>query len=60
MKLEKAIVTKTQHLEGKDPFYLRDLPEADRLLIEAGEHIESLRKGVPRHIVRLLPSETEE
>ena len=37
-----------------------EVDEAARLFIEAGQLVESLRVGVPRHIVRLLPGESRE
>ena len=38
MKLEKAIEILSQHQKGTDPLYLPDLPEAEKLGIEALEH----------------------
>jgi len=37
MNLKKAIEIATQHQKGTDPIYLPDLPDAIKLLIEAGK-----------------------
>ena len=60
MKLEKAIEILTQHQKGTDPLYLRDLPDAEKLGIEALKRLRDYRSGISPLDYPLLPGETEE
>ena len=60
MKLDKAIETLTQHQKGTDPIYLPDLPEAEKLGIEAlKRHQYQYRSHFPDEYIP-LPGETED
>lgn len=60
MKLEKAIEILTQHQKGTAPLILPDLPDAEKLGIEALKREREYRpKREPRNF-DLLPGETEE
>jgi len=60
MNIAKAIEIQTQHQKGTDPIYLPDLPDAEKLGIEALKFVKTARDpdGVPPY--PLLPGETIE
>ncbi|GAH78575.1 unnamed protein product [marine sediment metagenome] len=60
MRIDKAVELVTQHQKGTDSIYLPDLPDAIRLLIEAGKRLEYCRSGGFEERYDLLPGETEE
>jgi len=60
MKLEKAIEILTQHQKGTDPLYLPDLPDAEKLGIEALKRVIARREKLSWEFEPLLPGETVE
>jgi len=60
MKLEKAIEILEQHQKGTDPLYLSDLPDAEKLGIEALKRLEDWRAGVVLNPSFMLLGETED
>ena len=59
MKLETAIEITTNYLSGDEPDNPSDLPDAFRLLIEAGKRVQELRLRYNSGIPYWLPGETE-
>ena len=60
LTLNKAIEILEQHQKGTDPLYLPDLPDAERLGIEALQRFIAWRKIDTYPGFNILPSETED
>ena len=60
MKIEEAIEILSQHQKGTDPIYLPDLPDAEKLGIEALKRVKVARVKGTIWDYSLLPSETTE
>jgi len=60
MKLEKAIEILTQHQKGTDPLYLPDLPDAEKLGLEALRWRQQMEHDYGSWCGPLLPGETED
>lgn len=58
MTIEKAIEILTQYQRGTDPLYLPDLPDAQKLGIEALKRHHNLRVNPHYTRLGLLPGET--
>jgi len=59
MTIDEAIEILTQHQKGTDPLYLPELPEAEKLGIEALKHHKKLRDAHPYSNYKILPGETK-
>jgi len=60
MRLQEAIEIATDFCRQESALLGDEFAQTIALVIEAGKLVEGLRAGVPRHIIRLLPGETEE
>jgi len=60
MNLNKAIEILTQHQKGTDPIYLPDLPDAEKLGIEALKRQAARGKLFSASYYQPLPGETKE
>lgn len=60
MKITKAIEILTQHQKGTDPLYLPDLPEAEKLGIEAMKRVKSYKEAHRGLHYEPMPGETKE
>ncbi len=60
MTLDKAIEILIQHQKGTDPIYLPDLPDAEKLGIEALKREKYHRGPGPNLSPNLLPGETKD
>ena len=60
MKLDEAIETLTQHQKGTDPLYLPQLPDAEKLGLEALKRVEWHKEQHESGYYELLPGETKD
>ncbi|MBA7572675.1 hypothetical protein ES708_14459 [subsurface metagenome] len=60
MTIEEAIEILTQHQKGTDPIYLPDLPDAEKLGIEALKRIKVYHEDDPLLDGEALPGETKD
>ena len=60
MKLKKAIEIQTDYINDPISFSSIDLPDAMKLVIEAGKRLENMRLSPCTTADELLPGETED
>ncbi|GAI56039.1 unnamed protein product [marine sediment metagenome] len=60
MKISTAIEILTQHQKGTDPIYLPDLPDAEKLGIEALKRCKTLAENSTLWAAKPLPGEDPE